>query len=250
RLELLRRQLLEARKTCLCLRLARLRVRTHPLELLLDRALTRLLLLLLDRETLLLLLEPGAVVALPRNAVAAVELEDPARGVVEEVAVVRDGDDRAWILGQEALEPRDGFGVEMVRRLVEQQHVWPRQEQPAERHAAPLAARQMLHDRVPRRQPQRIRRDLELPLDLPAVDGVDLVLQLPLLLEQGVHLVLVEGLRELVADLVEAMNQRERVRDAFLDRLAHGLLRIELRLLREIADLDTGLRACLAVELL
>ena len=39
-------------------------------------------------EALLLLLEPGGVVALPRNAVAAVEFEDPLGDVVEEVAVV------------------------------------------------------------------------------------------------------------------------------------------------------------------
>ena len=44
-------------------------------------------------EAVLLLLEPGAVVALPRNAVAAVELEDPLGGVVEEVAIVGDRDD-------------------------------------------------------------------------------------------------------------------------------------------------------------
>src|SRR5690606_10426543 len=109
------------------------------------RALARLLLLLLEREALLLLLEPRAVVALPGNAVAPVELEDPAGRVVEEIAVVRDGHHRAGILGQEALEPRDRLGVEMVGRLVEQQHVRPRQEQPAERDSAALAARQMLH---------------------------------------------------------------------------------------------------------
>src|SRR5690606_11744072 len=129
--------------------------RAHPFELLLDCALTRLLLLLLDREALLLLLEPGAVVALPRDAVAAVELEDPAGGVVEEVAVVRDRDDRAGIFRQIALEPRDRLGVEMVGRLVEQQHVGARQQEPAERDAAPLPARKMLHERVPRGEPER-----------------------------------------------------------------------------------------------
>src|SRR5690606_22239502 len=225
-LELLRRQLLEERETRLRLRLTRLRVRAHPLELLLDRALTGLLLLLLEREPLLLLLEPRAVVALPRDAVAAVELEDPARGIVEEVAVVRHRHHGAGVLRQEALEPRDGFGVEMVRRLVEQEHVRPRQQQPAERDAAPLAAREVLHERVPRRQTQRVGRDLELTLDLPAVHGVDLVLQLALLLEQRVHLVVVHRLGELVADLVEAMDQRERVGDALLDGLPNGLLRI------------------------
>src|SRR5690606_41186961 len=69
-----------------------------------------------------------------------------------------------------------------------------------------------------------------------------------LLLEQRVHLVVVHRLGELVADLVEAMDQPERVGDALLDGLPHGLLRIELRLLREVTDLDARLRARLAVE--
>src|SRR5690606_2805607 len=70
-----------------------LRRGAHPLELLLDLALPRRLLLLLDLEALLLRLEPRAVVPLERVGLAAVELEDPLRHVVEEVAVVRDRHD-------------------------------------------------------------------------------------------------------------------------------------------------------------
>ena len=73
---------------------------------------------------------------------AAIELENPAGDVVEEVAIVRDGDDRAGIVLEEALEPGDRFGVEMVGRLVEQQQVGRLQQQPAQRDAAALAARQ------------------------------------------------------------------------------------------------------------
>ena len=80
-------------------------------------------LLLLDREPRLLLLEPARVVALERDAAAAVELEDPAGDVVEEVPVVRDRDDGALVVGEEALEPEHRLGVEVVRRLVEQQQV-------------------------------------------------------------------------------------------------------------------------------
>ena len=94
----------------------------------------------LDLEALLLLLEPRAVVALPRNAVAAVELEDPLGGVVEEVAVVGHGDHGAGKPLQELLEPLDALGVEVVGRLVEQQHVGLGEQQPAQRDAALLAA--------------------------------------------------------------------------------------------------------------
>ena len=70
-----------------------------------------------------LLLEPGRIVALVGNAVAAIELEDPAGDVVEEVAVVGDDDHGARIVAQMLLQPGDALGVEMVGRLVEQQDV-------------------------------------------------------------------------------------------------------------------------------
>src|SRR4029079_7990883 len=248
-LELLRRELVEARETRFRFRAPRAGIRAHPLELRLDRALARGLLLLLDLEPLLFLLEPRAVVALPRDAVAAIELEDPTRDVVEEVAVVGHRDHGAGEGFQEPLEPRDGLRVAMVRRLVEQQHVGIAQQQPAERDAPALAARKRRDVRVPRRQAQRVRRDLELALELPAADRVDLVLELALLLEQLRHLVVAERLGELVADLVEALHEPEQVRDAFLDDRTHVLLRIERGLLREKADLDAGLRTRLALEL-
>ena len=85
-------EVVEARDARLALRLPALGVLAHPLELVLHRLDARRLLLRLGFEALLLLLEPRAVVAFPRNAVAAIELEDPFRGVVEEVAVVRHRD--------------------------------------------------------------------------------------------------------------------------------------------------------------
>src|SRR5690606_18069133 len=87
-LELLRLQLLEAREPRLALGLTAFRIRPHPLELGLDGALTGFFLRGFLLEALLLLLEPGAVVAFERNPAAPVELEDPARHVVEEVTVV------------------------------------------------------------------------------------------------------------------------------------------------------------------
>ena len=115
-------------------------VHPHPLELLVDRALARRVLARLLLEPGALLLQPARVVALVGDAAATVELEDPAGDVVQEIAVVGDRDDRPRVVEQVALEPRDRFGVEMVRRLVEQQQVRLAQQQPAERDAAPLAA--------------------------------------------------------------------------------------------------------------
>src|SRR4029077_11863028 len=117
----LRQQLLVALVARLGFRLPGFRRSGNPLLLALERLLAGFLLAALLLEALLLLPEPGRVVALVRNALAAVELEDPAGDVVKEVAVVGNDQDRARIVAQMALEPGDRLGVEMVGRLVEQQ---------------------------------------------------------------------------------------------------------------------------------
>ena len=190
--------------------------------------------LLLVREPLLLLLEPRRVVALERDAAAAVELEDPAGDVVEEVAVVRHGHDRALVVREEALEPEHRLGVEVVRRLVEEEQVGRGEEQPAERDPAALAARERLDVAVSLRQAERVHRVVEPVVELPEVGAVDRVLHLRLLGEERVEVRV--GLREGGADLVEAVEQVAQRADAVLDVAAHVLGRIELRLLLEQPD--------------
>src|SRR4029453_13131123 len=123
RLLLLGHHLLVGCDARLALGASRLGALAHPFQLTLQRAPARVGCLLLQRQPLVLLLQPGGVVAFPWDAGAAVELEDPARDIVEEVAVVGDGHDGAGELGEVSLQPGDGLGVEMVGRLVEQQHV-------------------------------------------------------------------------------------------------------------------------------
>ena len=91
-------------------------------------------------EALLLLHQPAGIIALVGNAAAAIEFQNPAGDIVEEVAVVGDDQDRAGIVAQMAFEPVDGLGVEMVGRLVEQQQFRLLQQQFAQRDAALLAA--------------------------------------------------------------------------------------------------------------
>ena len=134
----LRDQLFERVDAGLALGLAGARRHADPLELAGEGAAAGLVDLLLLREPVVLLLEPARVVAFPRNPVAAVELEDPARDVVEEVAIVGDRDDGAVVLVQVPLEPRDRLRVEVVGGLVEEQEVGLRQQQPAQRDAAAL----------------------------------------------------------------------------------------------------------------
>ena len=146
------------------------------------------------------------------------------------------GDDGALVLLQMMLEPGNGFGVEMVRGLVEQQDVRLLEQQPAERHAALLAAGEELHARVARRAAQRVHGHLEPAVQLPGVQVVELLLHLALALDQLVHLVVGHGIGEALVDLVVLVQKVDRLLHALLHHLAHGLGRVELRLLLEEAD--------------
>ena len=143
---------------------------------------------------------------------AAVELEDPARGVVEEVAIVRHRDHGAGKALQELLEPLHALGVEVVGRLVEQQQVGLRQQQPAERDAALLAAGEHVDLLLPRRQAQRVGRDLELV----GAAGVEHRLELGLLLGELVEVGV--GLRVGGVDLLQPLLRRRGRRRAPLLR--------------------------------
>ena len=220
-------QLLVGAEAGLALGLAGLGAHAHPFELARERALPGVDLLLLARMPLQLLLEPARVVAGERDAPAPVELQDPLRDVVEEVAVVGDGDDRARVLLEEPLQPLDGLGVEVVGRLVEQQQVGVLEQQPAQRDASLLAAGQRRDVGVVGRAAQRVHRDLDVALQVPGVGGVDLVLQRGLL--GADRLVVGVGLGPLghhrVVLLDQAVDLAHAVHDVALDVLG----RVELR---------------------
>ena len=169
--------------------------------------------------------------------------------VVEEVAVVGDGDDRALELGEVPLEPPHALGVEMVRGLVEEQHVGLGEEQPAERHAAPLAARDLRHVGVARGEAERVHREVDLVVELPEAERVDPLLEVALLLEEPGHLLVVHRLGELRADLLELPEHAALLRDRLLDVAPHVLRRVELGLLRQVADLGAGERPGVAGEI-
>ena len=74
-----------------------------------------------------------------------VDVGDVGADVVEEVPVVRDGDDGAVVAVEEVLEPVDGFEVEVVGGLVEQQRLGVAEERLGEQDADLLAALQLGH---------------------------------------------------------------------------------------------------------
>ena len=192
-----------------------LRVLAHPLELRGDGAAARALLAVLLGETLLLLLEPGRVVALEGDAPAAVQLQDPAGDVVEEVAVVGHRHDRALVLLEVALEPGHGLGVQVVGGLVQQQQVGSAQQEAAQGHAAALAARERGHVGVGGREAERVHGRLHHGVEVPGVGGLDAVLKAP---------ELVRGLLRVVrGQLVEAVEQVAHLAHSVLHVAAHVL---------------------------
>ncbi len=249
-LHILVHHLVVGRQTRLRLGMAARGRHAHPLQLAFEGLAALRLLLLLHRHALGLLVEPARVVALPRNAFAAVELEDPARHVVEEVTVVGHGDHRTLVLLQMLLEPVDRLGVEVVRRLVEQQHVGLLQQEAAERHTASLAARQHVHRLLGIGTAQGVHRALQHAIDLPAVDLIDPLVEFALTLDQARHLVVRHRLAELLVDLVVLLQQGHRLGAALLDHLAHGLRGVELRLLLQIAHRVTRREDHLALKVL
>jgi hypothetical protein len=176
-------------------------------------------------QALVLLGQPVGVVALPRDAAAAVEFQDPLGGVVEEVAVMGHRHHRARVARQELLQPLDRFGVEVVGRFVEQQHVRLLQQQAAQRDAALLATGELADDRVPGRQAQRVGGDFQLVLQGVRIAGGQDRLQALLFLGQRVEIRAVLGIGGV--DLVQPRLRLQHFAHAFLDGLAHGLFRIQ-----------------------
>ena len=154
--------------------------------------------------------------------------------MVEEVAVVGDRDDRARVLLEEAFEPVDRFGVEVVGRLVEEQQVGVAEEEPGERDAALLAAGELGHVGVVGRAAEGVHRDVDVALEVPGVGGRDLVLERGLL---GADLLVVGvGVGPGGHHGVVLLDERRDLGDAVHDVALDVLGRVELGLLREVAD--------------
>ncbi len=153
-----------------------------------------------------------------------------------------DGDDSAFVALEMLFEPRDGLGVEMVGRLVEQEDVGLLQKEPTQRDAAPLAAGENFDEAITFGASQGVHGHLELGVDLPGIDGVELLVDLPLALEQFGHVVFRHFLAEPLVDLLVFLEEVHRLLHALLDDLANGHGIVELRLLFEEADGVAGLQ--------
>ena len=172
-----------------------------------------------------------------------VQLQNPLCHVVQEVPIVGHGNDAAWILGEVALEPADSLGVEVVGGLVEEQQVGLAEQELAQGDASLLSTGQVLDARVRVGNAQGVHGHLQRAIEVPGVDGVDLVLQASLLLTELVEVCI--GVTEGLGDFVEALEEAADLGHAELDVLPHVQALVELGLLGQVADsgarLDPGM---------
>ena len=90
------------------------------------------------------------------------QLADPVHHVFQKIAVVRDHRDRAGKFLQPRLQPRDHLRVQMVRRLVQNQHVRRMRKHRRERHALSLTAGQHADLLIKIRNSQPVQNRLRL----------------------------------------------------------------------------------------
>jgi len=140
---------------------------------------------------------------------------------------------------QELFQPFDAFGIQVVGRFVEQQHVGLGQQQAAQRHPALFTTGQVADDGIPGRQAQRVGGDFHLVLDVVGAaggGGRDDGFEFSLFGGQGVEI----GVRLGVGgvDLVQALLGGDHGAQAFFDGLADRVLGVELRFLRQVADVQ------------
>ena len=110
----------------------------HPVQLAFQFLAALGFLLFLLGKALRLLLQPRGVIALVRNALAAVQFQNPLGHVIEEVAVVRHTQHGARILLKVLFQPVNRLRIQVVGRLIQQQHVRLLKQQAAQRNAAAL----------------------------------------------------------------------------------------------------------------
>lgn len=148
---------------------------------------------------------------------------------------------------QELLQPVHRFSVQVVGGFVEQQHVGLGQQQAAQRNAALFTTRQQPDLGVPRRQAQGIGSDFELVLGVSPRRRND-GFQASLFSGQCVKVCI--GLGVGGVHLFQLGLGGKHLAHGLFHAFADCVLRVELRLLGQIADLDAGHRNGFAFDFL
>ena len=166
----------------------------------------------------------GGKVAWVGQELAPVQLHNAGGHVVQKRAVVGDGDDAALEVDQQTLQPLDRVQVQVVGRLVEQQHLRLRHQGLRQRNPFFSAAGERADHRVGV-QVQAVKRFCDSLLPVPAVQRLDFALH---------------GVQVAVA-LAILFNQMAHTLQAHADRLKHRGLRVQAGFLGHIGDAGVAL---------
>ena len=146
----------------------------------------------------------------------------------------------AFEVVQEALQPRHGFRIQVVGRFVEQQHVWFFQQQAAQRHATAFTTGQVSDFRIPVWQTQGIGRALQLHVQVVTVVRLDNLFIFALLSGQFVEVRIRLGVFGI--HFIQTFQGVNHLGYRFFNGFTHGVFRVQLRFLRQVADLNARLR--------
>ncbi len=174
---------------------------------------------------------------------AAVELDDAGADAVEEGAVVGNEEERHAGFDQQRFQPFDGGDVEVVGRLVEQQHLRRHSQRLGQRQALLLAAGEAA-DLSLRIEPEAGDDLFRLRLVGPGAACFQFLLQLRHARQQRL---VIAAFAQAVRHRVVLGEQRRSFAHAGNHRLEYRMRRVEGRLLRHVADANAGLHPDLAV---
>ena len=194
--------------------------------------------LLLHGKTLCLLLEPLGVVPLPWDPLSPVQLQYPAGHVVQEVPVVGNRNNRALVLLQMPLQPCHRFRVEVVGGLIQQKDVRLLQKQPAKGHPAPFTAGKLVHHLFGVGAAEGLHCQVQPGVKVPAVGGLDEVLQLRLPVAQ--LLVVGVGFCEGKPYVLVLLKEVHQLLNALGNDLSHRLAGLENGFLLKHAGGEAG----------
>ena len=126
----------------------------------------------------------------------------------------------------------------MVRRLVQEQYIRLLEQQTTEGYTAAFTSGEGSDTRLIGRTAKSIHRAVKFLVDVPCVSGIQFVLQLRLTSQELIEIGI--GFTKRHVDLVVLFQHVHDRLHTFLNDLAHGLVRIELRVLLQIADRVAG----------
>ena len=175
---------------------------------------------------------------------AAVEFDDAGAHAVEEGTVVGDEEQRDTAFDEQVFQPFDGGDVEVVGRLVEEQHLGRHGQGLGQGQALFLAAGQGA-DAGLRIESETVDHPLGLCLVSPGATGFQLMLQGIHAGEQGI--VIAQPFGQLVRHVVVLGEQGRGFAHAGDHGLEDGHRRVERRLLRHVADTYAGLHPDFAI---